>query len=290
MDIKVPLGATRLSGLGQTVLQLSGLERTCYSSQRNQCYSSILFRRQQENPSSRREGTLIQRHQEKSTPSRRRGRERENECTHAWEKEREPFGSSFYVFSSPGPALCKVGLIRSAVLLEVLTPVLGPSFVLFLWGFPFLVFQPPPFWTSSPYSNYLTVFNKSGQCLFSPDMQKFRTPMENCLTTQSYNNLYLPETLQHQKVLEIIFILVLSILKDISEKRLSDRGQKTFSIKDQVVKIIKFACHAISISTTLLKHLAAIDNNKSSVTIQLHLQVLKFKFYVILQVMKYIPF
>ena len=107
--------------------------------------------------------------------------------------------------------------------------------------------------------------------------------MENCLPTYSYNNLYLPETLQHQKVLETIFILVLSTLKDISEKRLSDRGQKTFSIKDQVVKIIKFACHAISIATTLLlKHLAAIDNNKSSVTIQLHLQMLKFKFYVIL--------
>lgn len=135
------------------------------------------------------------------------------------------------------------------------------------------------------------VFSKSGQCLFSPNMQKFGRPMENCLPTYSYNNLYLPETLQHQKVLETIFILVLSTLKDISEKRLSDRGQKTFSIKDQVVKIIKFACHAISIATTLLlKHLAAIDNNKSSVRIQLHLQMLKFKFYVILQVMKYIPF
>ena len=39
-----------------------------------QCYSSILLRRQQENPSSRREGTLIQRHEEKSAPAC--GRER----------------------------------------------------------------------------------------------------------------------------------------------------------------------------------------------------------------------
>ena len=42
------------------------------------------------------------------------------------------------------------------VLPEVLTPVLGPSFVLFLRAFPFQVFQPPPFWTPFPYSNYLT--------------------------------------------------------------------------------------------------------------------------------------
>ena len=30
------------------------------------------------------------------------------------------------------------------------------SFVLFLQAFPFLVFQPPPFWTPFSYSNYLT--------------------------------------------------------------------------------------------------------------------------------------
>ena len=55
------------------------------------------------------------------------------------------------------PALCKLGqpggLFASPV---VLTLVLGPSFVLFSWAFPFFVFQPLPFWTSFFYSNYLT--------------------------------------------------------------------------------------------------------------------------------------
>ena len=71
---------SQLSGLGQTVLQLSGLEWTVLqlldkSVLTAQCYSSILFRRQQENPSSRREGTQIQRQEEKSAPAL--GRERE---------------------------------------------------------------------------------------------------------------------------------------------------------------------------------------------------------------------
>ena len=52
-----------------------------------QCYSSILFRRELENPSSRREGTLIQRLEEKSIPACRR--------------ERASFGSSLYMFISP---------------------------------------------------------------------------------------------------------------------------------------------------------------------------------------------
>ena len=44
-------------------------------------------------------------------------RERERERAGTWEKkkERERFGSSFYVFLPPGPALCKLGLARSAV-------------------------------------------------------------------------------------------------------------------------------------------------------------------------------
>ena len=63
-----------------------------------------------------------------------------------------------YVFSPPlGPALCKLGQPGVLfVLLEVLTPVLRPSFALFLQAFPFLVFQPPPFWIPFSYSNYLT--------------------------------------------------------------------------------------------------------------------------------------
>ena len=45
-------------------------------------------------------------------------KEREREHTHAGEKERERecFGSPIYMFfPPPGPALCKLGLARSAV-------------------------------------------------------------------------------------------------------------------------------------------------------------------------------
>ena len=53
-------------------------------------------------------------------------------------------------------ALCKLGQLEVLfVLPEVLTLVLGPSFVLFLWAFPFLVFQLQPFWIPFSYSNYL---------------------------------------------------------------------------------------------------------------------------------------
>jgi len=45
-----------------------------------------------------------------------RGRERERAHARGREKEREHFGSSFYMFfPPPGPALCKLGLARSAV-------------------------------------------------------------------------------------------------------------------------------------------------------------------------------
>ena len=46
----------------------------------------------------------------------------------------------FICFSLPGPVLCKLGQPGVLfVLPEVLTPVLGPSFVPFSWAFPFLV-------------------------------------------------------------------------------------------------------------------------------------------------------
>ena len=63
-----------------------------------------------------------------------RGREKERT---QWEREQErALGSSFYIFFLlPGPALCKLGLVRSPVLPEVLTPVLGPSFDLPLFYF-----------------------------------------------------------------------------------------------------------------------------------------------------------
>ena len=70
---------------------------------------------------------LTQRREEKNAPvCRVEGRE----------KEREPFGSSFICFFlPPGPALCKLGLVKSAVLPEVFTLVLGPSFDLPLFYF-----------------------------------------------------------------------------------------------------------------------------------------------------------
>ena len=78
----------------------------------------------------------------------REKRERENEHACMWgggERETpQPCGSSFYVFfffPAPGPALYKLGLPGVLfVLPEVLTLVVGPSFVLFSRAFPFLVF------------------------------------------------------------------------------------------------------------------------------------------------------
>ena len=57
-----------------------------------------------------------------------REKEREKECTHAEERAREHLAPPFICFLPPGPALCKLGSARSAVLPEVLTPVLGPFF------------------------------------------------------------------------------------------------------------------------------------------------------------------
>ena len=54
-----------------------------------QCYSSILFRRWQENPSSKREGMSIYRHEEKSAPACGGERERERASERERERERE---------------------------------------------------------------------------------------------------------------------------------------------------------------------------------------------------------
>ena len=77
---------------------------------------------------------LIQRHEEKSAPA----------CG-GWggaRRERElALAPLFICFSLPGPVLCKLGQPGVLlVLLEVLTLVLGPSFVLFSRAFLFLVF------------------------------------------------------------------------------------------------------------------------------------------------------
>ena len=54
--------------------------------------------------------------------------ERERTCAHMGERERALWLLFLYIFFlPPGPALCKLGLGRSAVLSEVLTPVLGLS-------------------------------------------------------------------------------------------------------------------------------------------------------------------
>ena len=62
----------------------------------------------------------------------------------AGERERESalaLALLFICLSLPGPVLCKLGQPGVLfVLPEVLTLVLGPSFVLFSWAFLFLVF------------------------------------------------------------------------------------------------------------------------------------------------------
>ena len=66
-------------------------------------------------------------------------RERERERAHA--SSELALAPLFICLSLPGPVLCKLGQPEVLfVLPEVLTPVLGPSFVLFSRAFPFLVF------------------------------------------------------------------------------------------------------------------------------------------------------
>ena len=70
---------------------------------------------------------------------RARERERQRAYARVGEREKEsetPLAPLFICFFlPPGPVLCKLGLGRSAVLPEVLTPVLGPSFDLPLFYF-----------------------------------------------------------------------------------------------------------------------------------------------------------
>ena len=60
-------------------------------------------------PAQRLEGKRV----EERAGERETERERERKSARMWERKR--FGSSFYVFLPPGPALCKLGLARSAV-------------------------------------------------------------------------------------------------------------------------------------------------------------------------------
>ena len=75
MDNKAPSACHSSQVLDRPCYSSQVSNGPCYSSQTNQCYSSILFTRQQENPSSRREGTSLQRCEETSAPVHRRERE-----------------------------------------------------------------------------------------------------------------------------------------------------------------------------------------------------------------------
>ena len=94
LTLKSPWHVTALRSWLDCVIALREISVTAWS------YSSILFRRWQENPSSRREGMLIQRQEEKSAPVC--GGEREGELALAL---------LFIWFPSPtpGPVLCKLG-------------------------------------------------------------------------------------------------------------------------------------------------------------------------------------
>ena len=116
---------TDVKALRQTMSQVS--DKLCYSSQTDQCYSSVLqlsfIYKIKENTSSRHKGMLTQ---------KKLVRERTS--------AREPwtFGSSFYMLFPPlGSSLCKWGYPGVLFALpEVLTLVLGPSFSIFA-GFSF---------------------------------------------------------------------------------------------------------------------------------------------------------
>ena len=62
-------------------------------------------------------------------------REREREKHTQWEREKERLSPPFICFLLPGPALCKFGSARSALLPEVFTLVLRPFFDLLLFYF-----------------------------------------------------------------------------------------------------------------------------------------------------------
>ena len=97
-------------------------------------------------------------------PTQRCKEKRVEECTSMQGRERErksPLARLFICFSLPlvlpyanWSAVCSTWSPHSGP-----RTFLWPSFVLFLWAFPFLVFQPPPSWTPVSYSNYLTLIS-----------------------------------------------------------------------------------------------------------------------------------
>ena len=140
-DIKAPLGVPQLSGLGQTMLQLAGLKQTVLQLLDKsvlQLSVTALFYLDNSKKIHHRGVRACRPKDTKRRVSQCIGeRERKNACKQGGESpcrlwglgvggEREPLGSTFqmFFFLPPGPALCKLGLARSAVLPEVLTPVL----------------------------------------------------------------------------------------------------------------------------------------------------------------------
>ena len=120
-DIKAPWRVTALRG--QTVLQLL-----------NQCYSSIYL-------DNSRKIHLRSVRAHGSKDAKRRSPHHVGERKRERKGEKRALAPLFICFSVPGPVLCKLGQPgKWFVLPEVLTPVLGPSFVLFLRAFPFQVF------------------------------------------------------------------------------------------------------------------------------------------------------
>ena len=113
-DIKAPRHVTALRSWTDRVIVLrSQMDHVIALRQISvtaQCYSSILFRRLQGDPS------LKKRREWRSPPVH----------VHTWEREsdREFLAPSFICFLPPGPALCKLGSASSAVLPEVLRTLL----------------------------------------------------------------------------------------------------------------------------------------------------------------------
>ena len=148
MDIKAPSACHSSRVLDRPCYSSQVSNGPCYISQTNQCYSSMLQLYFIQKIAGKIHLRGVRAHRSKDT--------RRRVPQHVGESELA-LAPLFICLPLPGPVLCKLG--QPGVLLvlpEVLTPVLGPSFVLFSWAFPFLVFQPSPFWTPFPYSIYLT--------------------------------------------------------------------------------------------------------------------------------------
>ena len=133
-DIKAPLGVPQLSGLGQTMLQLAGLKQTVLQlldkSVLQLSVTALFYLDNSKKIHPRGVRACRPKDVKRRAPQRASGG--------GAGRERAGFGASFYMsLSLPVPVLCKLGQPGVLfVLPEVLTPVLGPSFVLFLGLFP----------------------------------------------------------------------------------------------------------------------------------------------------------